>query len=61
MLARVIFVPMNGRNVSLFTFGFRYNKRLKSYFARVAELVDALVLGTSVIDVGVRVSPFAPV
>ena len=29
--------------------------------ARVAELVDALVLGTSVFDVGVRVSPFAPV
>ncbi len=30
-------------------------------FARVAELVDALVLGTSVFDVRVRVSPFAPV
>ena len=29
--------------------------------ARVAELVDALVLGTSVFDVRVRVSPFAPI
>jgi hypothetical protein len=27
----------------------------------VAELVDALVLGTSVFDVRVRVSPFAPI
>jgi DNA-directed RNA polymerase subunit E'/Rpb7 len=28
--------------------------------ARVAELVDALVLGTSAFGVRVRVSPFAP-
>ena len=28
--------------------------------ARVAELVDALVLGTSIIDVWVRVPPLAP-
>ena len=28
--------------------------------ARVAELVDALVLGTSIYDVGVRVPPLVP-
>ena len=49
------------RNVPYLAFGFRYNGRLTNYSARVAELVDALVLGTSVLDVGVRVSPFAPV
>ncbi len=49
------------RNVSFLALGFRYNGRLTNYSARVAELVDALVLGTSVFDVGVRVSPFAPV
>ncbi len=30
------------------------------YIARVAELVDALVLGTSIYDVWVRVPPLAP-
>lgn len=29
-------------------------------FASVAELIDALVLGTSIYDVRVRVSPLAP-
>ena len=29
-------------------------------FARVAELVDALVLGTSALCMGVRVPPLAP-
>ncbi len=33
---------------------------LQIKFASVAELVDALVLGTSIYDVGVRVSPLAP-
>ena len=53
--------PKNGVvNTRLIASGFRYNGRLRFYLARVAELVDALVLGTSVFDVGVRVSPFAP-
>ena len=30
------------------------------HYARVAELVDALVLGTSIHDVGVRVPPLVP-
>ncbi len=34
---------------------------INNLIARVAELVDALVLGTSVFDVRVRVSPFAPI
>ena len=34
--------------------------RLQIKFASVAELVDALVLGTSIYDVRVRVSPLAP-
>jgi hypothetical protein len=38
---------------------FCYYQWLKN--ARVAELVDALVLGTSIFDVRVRVSPFAPI
>ncbi len=33
---------------------------LNNDFARVAELVDALDLGSSVFDVRVRVSPLVP-
>ena len=37
-----------------------YLSSIIDILARVAELVDALVLGTSILDVRVRVSPFAP-
>ncbi len=37
-----------------------FAERLIIYFAGVAELADALDLGSSVFDVGVQVSPSAP-
>ncbi len=36
------------------------DERFIIYFAGVAELADALDLGSSVFDVGVQVSPSAP-
>ena len=41
-------------------FGFEPSKSFKFLYADVAELADALVLGTSVNDVGVQVPSSAP-
>ncbi len=38
-----------------------FTERLIIHFAGVAELADALDLGSSVFDVGVQVSPSAPI
>ena len=38
-----------------------FTEKLIIYYAGVAELADALDLGSSVFDVGVQVSPSAPV
>jgi hypothetical protein len=54
------FDPLRPPQFQLYQVGIDVLKLSNRKNAKVAELVDALVLGTSIFDVRVRVSPFAP-